>query len=48
CDHGSFGAFPSYEARHRLEICFHVERRLGFLRGVSEKSWGKESSNESI
>ncbi|GJU13081.1 putative ribonuclease H-like domain-containing protein [Tanacetum coccineum] len=32
CDHGSFGAFPSYEAKHRLEIRFHVERKLGFLR----------------
>ncbi|GJT00076.1 hypothetical protein Tco_0821245 [Tanacetum coccineum] len=38
CDNGSFGAFPSYEAKHRLEIRFHIERKLGFLRGVdSEK-----------
>nr|GEY35946.1 copia protein [Tanacetum cinerariifolium] len=31
-DHGSFRAFLSYEAKHRLEIHFLVERRLGFLR----------------
>ncbi|GJY75945.1 hypothetical protein Tco_0481061 [Tanacetum coccineum] len=32
-----FGAFPSYEAKHRLEIHFHVEKKLGFLRGVGRK-----------
>ncbi|GKF56676.1 hypothetical protein Tco_0167016, partial [Tanacetum coccineum] len=36
-DHGRFRAFPSYEAKHRLEIRFHVEKRLGFLRGVGQK-----------
>ncbi|GKD49566.1 hypothetical protein Tco_1278542 [Tanacetum coccineum] len=40
-------AFPSYEAKHRLEIRFHVEKRHGFLRGVSQKELGKESANES-
>ncbi|GKF50082.1 hypothetical protein Tco_0143333, partial [Tanacetum coccineum] len=30
----SFGAFPSYEAKRRLEIRSRVERKLGFLRGV--------------
>ncbi|GJR31608.1 hypothetical protein Tco_1107840 [Tanacetum coccineum] len=34
CDHDSFGAFPSYEAKRRLEIRSRVERKLGFLRGV--------------
>nr|GEW18735.1 hypothetical protein [Tanacetum cinerariifolium] len=33
-NHGSFEAFPSYEAKHRLEIRFHVEKRHGFLQGV--------------
>nr|GEW60814.1 transposase, Ptta/En/Spm, transposase, Tnp1/En/Spm-like protein [Tanacetum cinerariifolium] len=47
CDHGSFGAFPSYEAKHRLRIHFHIEKNLGFLRGVSRKELGKESANES-
>nr|GEW90416.1 hypothetical protein [Tanacetum cinerariifolium] len=45
--HGSFKAFPSFEAKHRLKIHFQVEKRHGFLRGVVEKSWGKESANES-
>nr|GEX32779.1 hypothetical protein [Tanacetum cinerariifolium] len=40
-------AFPSYEAKHRLEIHFHVERKLGFLRAVSRKELGEESANES-
>ncbi|GKD08789.1 hypothetical protein Tco_1188474 [Tanacetum coccineum] len=40
CDHGSFGAFPSYEAKHRLKIRFHVKRKLGFLRGVGRKELG--------
>ncbi|GKD77359.1 hypothetical protein Tco_1339980, partial [Tanacetum coccineum] len=39
CDHGSFGAFPSYKAKHQLEIHFHVERKLGFLRGVDSKEF---------
>ncbi|GJV44682.1 DNA helicase [Tanacetum coccineum] len=43
CDHGSFGAFLSYEAKHRLEIHFHVERKHGFLRGVSRKKMGKKN-----
>ncbi|GJX84862.1 hypothetical protein Tco_0335636 [Tanacetum coccineum] len=47
CDHGSFGAFPSYEAKHRLEIRCHVERKLRFLQGVGQKELGKESANES-
>ncbi|GKC51393.1 reverse transcriptase domain-containing protein [Tanacetum coccineum] len=34
CNHDSFGAFPSYEAKRRLEIRSRVERKLGFLRGV--------------
>ncbi|GJY49881.1 hypothetical protein Tco_0439837, partial [Tanacetum coccineum] len=33
-DHGNFRAFPSYEAKHRLEIHFHVEKKHGLLRGV--------------
>ncbi|GJW67838.1 putative ribonuclease H-like domain-containing protein [Tanacetum coccineum] len=40
-DHGSFGAFPSYEAKHRLEIHFHVERKLGFPRSRSKRARGK-------
>ncbi|GJU72100.1 hypothetical protein Tco_1263505 [Tanacetum coccineum] len=31
CDHDSFGAFPSYEAKRRLEIRSRVKRNLGFL-----------------
>nr|GEU32378.1 retrovirus-related Pol polyprotein from transposon TNT 1-94 [Tanacetum cinerariifolium] len=46
-DHGSFRTFLSYEAKHRLEIHFHVERKLGFLRGVGRKRAGEESKNES-
>ncbi|GKA96065.1 hypothetical protein Tco_0818160 [Tanacetum coccineum] len=46
-DHGSFEAFLSYEAKHRLEINFHFEKRHGFLRGVDRKELGKESANES-
>ncbi|GJS22950.1 hypothetical protein Tco_0451582 [Tanacetum coccineum] len=34
CDHDSFGAFPLYEAKRRLEIHSCVERKLEFLRGV--------------
>ncbi|GJX63914.1 hypothetical protein Tco_0296814 [Tanacetum coccineum] len=34
-------------AKHRLEIHFHVEKRLGFLQGVDQKELGKESDNES-
>ncbi|GJT95510.1 reverse transcriptase domain-containing protein [Tanacetum coccineum] len=34
CNHDSFGAFPSFETKRRLEIRSHVERKLGFLRGV--------------
>ncbi|GKF83467.1 hypothetical protein Tco_0245123, partial [Tanacetum coccineum] len=45
CDHGSFGAFPSYEAKHRLEIHF-VEKKLGFLRGVGRIELGKDSFEE--
>ncbi|GKB72120.1 putative reverse transcriptase domain-containing protein [Tanacetum coccineum] len=41
-DHGSFGAFPSYKAKNRLEIRFHVERKLGFLRGVGQKELGEK------
>nr|GEU84967.1 ribonuclease H-like domain-containing protein [Tanacetum cinerariifolium] len=47
CNHGSFGAFPSYKANHRLRIHFHVERSLDFSEESIEKSWGKESANES-
>nr|GEX58816.1 retrovirus-related Pol polyprotein from transposon TNT 1-94 [Tanacetum cinerariifolium] len=43
----SFKAFPSYEVKHRLRIHFHVERKLGFLRGVGQKELGKEMANES-
>ncbi|GJZ32997.1 hypothetical protein Tco_0578433 [Tanacetum coccineum] len=39
-DHGSFESFPLYEAKHRLKIHFHVEKRLGFLRGVGRKELG--------
>ncbi|GJW10761.1 hypothetical protein Tco_1576588 [Tanacetum coccineum] len=46
CDHGSFGAFPSYDAKHRLEIRFHVEKRLRFLRGSRRKrAWEERSAN---
>ncbi|GKF44873.1 hypothetical protein Tco_0131425, partial [Tanacetum coccineum] len=34
------GAFPSYEAKHRLEIHFLVEKMHGFLRGVDQKELG--------
>ncbi|GKB66885.1 hypothetical protein Tco_0928297 [Tanacetum coccineum] len=47
CDHDSFGAFPSYEAKRRLEIHSRVERKLGFLRVVGQKEMGEESANES-
>ncbi|GJS47439.1 hypothetical protein Tco_0597560 [Tanacetum coccineum] len=40
CDHDSFGAFPSYEAKRRLEIRSRVERKLRFLRGVGRKELG--------
>ncbi|GKE85494.1 hypothetical protein Tco_1559236, partial [Tanacetum coccineum] len=40
-DRGSFEAFLSYEAKHRLEIRFHVERRHGFIRGVGRKELGE-------
>ncbi|GJU82346.1 hypothetical protein Tco_1284711 [Tanacetum coccineum] len=39
CDHDSFGAFPSYEAKRRLEIRFRVERKLRFLRGVDSEEF---------
>ncbi|GKA07124.1 hypothetical protein Tco_0686348 [Tanacetum coccineum] len=39
CDHDSFGAFPSYEAKRRLEIRSRVERKLGFLRGVDSEEF---------
>ncbi|GJX25141.1 hypothetical protein Tco_0231437 [Tanacetum coccineum] len=47
CDHDSFGAFPSYEAKRRLEIRFRVERKLGFLRGVGRKELGERNCNTS-
>nr|GEV30516.1 hypothetical protein [Tanacetum cinerariifolium] len=41
-DHGSFEAFPSYEAKHRLEIRFHVEKKAWIsLRSRSKKAEGK-------
>ncbi|GKF40871.1 hypothetical protein Tco_0124213, partial [Tanacetum coccineum] len=43
CEHGSFEAFPSYEAKHRLKIRFHAVRKLGnFSEELVEKSWGKK------
>nr|GFB16916.1 hypothetical protein [Tanacetum cinerariifolium] len=45
-DHGIFGAFPSYEAKYQLEIHFHVEKRNGLFRGVSQKELGEKSANE--
>ncbi|GKF12724.1 hypothetical protein Tco_0050650, partial [Tanacetum coccineum] len=39
--------FFSYGARLRLRFHFHVEKRLGFLRGVDRKELGGKSSNES-
>nr|GEW17837.1 retrotransposon protein [Tanacetum cinerariifolium] len=45
-DHGSFEAFPSYEAKHRLEIHFHVERKHGFLQGVGRKELGERIDSE--
>ncbi|GJY04097.1 ATP-binding cassette subfamily C member 8 [Tanacetum coccineum] len=41
CDHDSFRAFPSYEAKHRLEIRSRVKRKLTFLRGVGRKELGE-------
>ncbi|GJS33058.1 hypothetical protein Tco_0531440 [Tanacetum coccineum] len=38
---------PSYEAKHRLEIHFHVEKRLGFLQGINRKELGGRISYES-
>ncbi|GKG29611.1 hypothetical protein Tco_0419509, partial [Tanacetum coccineum] len=35
--------FFSYEAKRRLEICFRVERKLGFLRGVGRKELGERN-----
>ncbi|GJX20309.1 hypothetical protein Tco_0222986 [Tanacetum coccineum] len=36
------------QSKHRLEIHFHVEKKIGFLRGVSQKELGgKELANES-
>nr|GEY51183.1 hypothetical protein [Tanacetum cinerariifolium] len=46
-DHGSFGAFLSFEAKHRLEVHFLIERRLGFLQEVDRKVLREESANES-
>ncbi|GKD61987.1 hypothetical protein Tco_1299496, partial [Tanacetum coccineum] len=40
-DHGIFEAFPSYEAKHQLEIRFHVKRKHGFLQGVGRKELGE-------
>nr|GEX39077.1 hypothetical protein [Tanacetum cinerariifolium] len=40
-DHGNFGAFISYEAKHWLEIHFNVERKLKFLGGVGQKELGE-------
>ncbi|GJY86936.1 retrovirus-related pol polyprotein from transposon TNT 1-94, partial [Tanacetum coccineum] len=39
CDHESFGAFPSYEAKRQLEIRSLVKRKLVFLRGVANEMW---------
>nr|GEU74564.1 hypothetical protein [Tanacetum cinerariifolium] len=36
-----------HTSKHRLEIRFHVEKRLEFLRGVGRKDLGKELANES-
>ncbi|GJX57706.1 hypothetical protein Tco_0287603, partial [Tanacetum coccineum] len=41
-----FRAFPSYEAKQRLEIRFHVEKVADFSEESVEKSWWKESANE--
>ncbi|GKE68427.1 hypothetical protein Tco_1526499, partial [Tanacetum coccineum] len=38
-DHGSFEAFLSYEAKHRLEIRFHVKKKHGFIRGVDSEEF---------
>ncbi|GJY75783.1 hypothetical protein Tco_0480899 [Tanacetum coccineum] len=38
-DHGSFEAFLSYEAKHRLEIRFHVRKKHGFLIGVDSEEF---------
>ncbi|GJU84388.1 hypothetical protein Tco_1291934 [Tanacetum coccineum] len=46
-DHGSFGAFPSYEAKHRLEISFHVEKRIS-LRSRSKRAGGKLANESSL
>nr|GEV04854.1 hypothetical protein [Tanacetum cinerariifolium] len=35
------------EAKHRLEIHFHVEKRLEFLQRVGQKELGEKSANES-
>nr|GEZ03936.1 hypothetical protein [Tanacetum cinerariifolium] len=46
-DHGSFRAFPSYEAKHRLDIRFHVKKGTDFSKESIKKSWGKESAIKS-
>ncbi|GJS91865.1 hypothetical protein Tco_0774501 [Tanacetum coccineum] len=42
----SFRVFPSYEAKQRLEIRFHVEKGADFSEDSVENSWWKESANE--
>nr|GEV07838.1 reverse transcriptase domain-containing protein [Tanacetum cinerariifolium] len=37
----------TWESKNQLEIHFHVEKMIEFLRGVGQKSWGKELANES-
>ncbi|GKA17502.1 hypothetical protein Tco_0697339 [Tanacetum coccineum] len=43
CDHDSFRAFPSYEAKRRLDIRFRVERKLRFLKGIGRKELGERN-----
>nr|GEW93175.1 hypothetical protein [Tanacetum cinerariifolium] len=40
-DHGNFEAFPSYEAKHRLEIRFHVEKAWISSRSQLKRAGGK-------
>nr|GEX53033.1 reverse transcriptase domain-containing protein [Tanacetum cinerariifolium] len=44
CSHARFEL--AMVAKHRLEFSFHVEKKLGFLRGVGRKELGEESANE--
>nr|GEX27333.1 hypothetical protein [Tanacetum cinerariifolium] len=46
-DHSSFGAFPSYEAKHRL-FTFVLRKGTDFSKESIEKSWGKNRLMKAI